>query len=293
MMKHLIENNLLDQNQHGFSPNRSCATNILETLDIITDAMESRFDVVLVLLDFAKAFDKVSHSLLLLKLKVYGFDEALCKWIEAFLLKRKQRVVLCEHHSEWLDVLSGVPQGSVLGPLLFLIFINDMPSLVQHFCKLFADDTKLIAVIRDQSDYTTLQCDIDKLVNWSRVWRMSFNEDKCKAMFIDKRRHNVMNTAFVEEAPGTHVSLFMCDEYGRKHILEEVSTERDLGIIINHKLKWNFEIAQAKSKAYAALGLLKRTFKFWTPESLLILYCTYALFQDSSRNSQSEFEKSK
>ena len=67
-----------------------------------------------------------------------------------------------------------------------------MPSLVQHFCKLFADDTKLIAVIRDQSDYTTFQCDIDKLVNWSKVWRMSFNEDKCMAMFIDKRRHNLM-----------------------------------------------------------------------------------------------------
>ena len=149
MMKHLIDNNLLDPNQHGFTPGRSCATNLLETLDIITDAMESRFDIVLVLLDFAKAFDKVSHSLLLLKLKAYGFDEVLCKWIEAFLLKRKQRVVLGEHKSEWLDVLSGVPQGSVLGPLLFLIFINDMSSLVEHFCKLFADDTKLIAVIRD------------------------------------------------------------------------------------------------------------------------------------------------
>ena len=134
MIEHLMDNNLLNSNQHGFSPGKSCATNLLETLDIITDAMNSRH------LDFAKAFDKVSHSLLLIKLKAYGFDEKTCNWIEAFLSNRKQRVVLGEH-SDWLDVLSGVPQGSVLGPLLFLIFINDMPCPVQHFCKLFADDT--------------------------------------------------------------------------------------------------------------------------------------------------------
>ena len=275
MIKHLVDNNLLNPNQHGFSPGKSCATNLLETLDIITDAMESRFDVVLVLLDFAKAFDKVSHSLLLVKLKAYGFDQKICLWIEAFLSHRKQRVVLGEHLSEWLDVLSGVPQGSVLGPLLFLIFINDMPSLVGHFCKLFADDTKLIAVIKDNLDYATLQSDIDKLVDWSKLWRMSFNEDKCKAMFIDKRRHNLLNMAFLEDAPGTHIKLTMCDEQGKEHVLEEVSTERDLGILINNKLKWHNQVAYAKNKAYATIGLLKRTFKFWTPESLRILYCTY------------------
>ena len=237
MIKHLLDNNLLNPNQHWFSPGKSCATNLLETLDIITDAMESRFDVVLALL--AKAFDKVSHSLLLVKLKAYGFDKNTCMWIEAFLSNRKKRIVLGEHHLEWLDVLSGVPQGSVLGPLLFLIFINDMPSLVQHFCKLFTDDTKLITVIKDNLDYATLQCDIDKLVDWSKLWRMSFNEDKCKAMFIDKRWHNLMNMAFLEEAPVTHIKLTMCDEQGKEHVLEEVSTERDLGILINNKLKWH------------------------------------------------------
>ena len=101
-----------------------------------------------------------------------------------------------------------------------------MPSLFHHFCKLFADDTKLIAVIKDNLDYATLQCDIDKLVDWSKLWRMSFNEDKCKAMFIDKRRHNLMNMAFLEKAPGIHIKLTMCDEQGKEYVLEEVSTER-------------------------------------------------------------------
>ncbi len=84
--------------------------------------------------------------------------------------------------SEWLDVLSGVPQGSVLGPLLFLIYINDMPELVHHYCKLFADDTKLLAVIKNAADLEFLQDDLDKLVLWSKKWQMLFNEEKFKVM---------------------------------------------------------------------------------------------------------------
>ena len=87
--------------------------------------------------------------------------------------------------SEWCEVISGVPQGSVLGPLLFLIFINDMPELVKSFCKLFADDTKLISKIKNAHDLSTIQHDINKLVDWSHVWSMSFNEDKCKALFLN------------------------------------------------------------------------------------------------------------
>jgi hypothetical protein len=275
MLQHLLTNNLLDPNQHGFTPGKSCVTNLLETLDLITDAMESHLEVVLVLLDFAKAFDKVSHQFLLHKLRAYGYDSYTCNWVKAFLSNRKQRVVLGETSSEWLDVLSGVPQGSCIGPLLFLIFINDMPSLVQHVCKLFADDTKLIAVIKSASDRTLLQSDLDRLVEWANTWSMKFNEDKCKSMFFDKRRLNLLNTAFVEDLPGSHVPLTMTDKHGIIHVLNETSVERDLGVLIHNRLLWHDQVAKAKSKAYAAIGLLKRSFKHWSIDSFRILYCTY------------------
>jgi hypothetical protein len=275
MLDHLINNNLLDINQHGFSPGKSCVTNLLEALDVITDTMEKHFEIVIILLDFAKAFDKVSHRLLIQKLQAYGFDYATCRWIKAFLSDRKQRVILGESVSEWRDVLSGVPQGSCIGPLLFLIYINDMPGLVHHICKLFADDTKLLAVIKSPADLILLQNDLNGLVEWANTWHMCFNEDKCKAMFIDKRRHNLLNTAFNEELPGTHFEFTMNDKQGNVHVLDETSTERDLGVMIHNRLLWHSQVAKAKSKAYGALGILKRTFKHWTIKSFRILYCTY------------------
>ena len=188
---------MLCDNQHGFLYAKSCVTNLIETFDIITDALSEGWDVVTVFLDFSKAFDKVSHQLLLIKLKAYGFGDVVIDWVRAFLINRKQRVVIGSSASDWQEVVSGVPQGSVLGPLLFLIFINDMPGLVHHFCKLFADDTKLIAIIKNSSDKILLQKDIDALVNWSNIWKISFNEEKGKAMFIGGKKFDTLNSAFI------------------------------------------------------------------------------------------------
>jgi hypothetical protein len=172
MFKYLLQNNLLSPSQHGFVYRKSTATNLLETIDLISDAMESHLELILILLDFAKAFDKVCHRRLLIKLKAMGFDERTCNWVKAFLSNRKQRVVQGKHASRWCDVLSGVPQGSVLGPLLFLIFINDMPGLTHHICKLFADDSKLLATIRNPNDLDLVQDEINALVAWSQTWNM-------------------------------------------------------------------------------------------------------------------------
>ena len=138
--------------RHGFVPNKSCVTNLLETLDVITDALKNGHSVDLVLLDFAKAFDKVSHAKLIQKLKAYGIDGLLVKWIEPFLIGRKQRVLIGDHSSEWEDVTSSVPQGSVLGPLLFTIFINDLSDKIKNEWRLYADDSKLIGVIENEED---------------------------------------------------------------------------------------------------------------------------------------------
>ena len=121
----------------------------------------------LVLLDFAKAFDKVSHEKLLLKLEAYGIDSILIRWVKGFLSNRRQRVVIGDNSSEWVEVTSSVPQGSVLGPLLFTIFIKDLPENIKNQCKLYADDCKLIGVIENEGYLEQIQGDIDKLQLWA------------------------------------------------------------------------------------------------------------------------------
>lgn len=150
-----------------------------------------------------------------------------------------------------------------------------MPSLVKHVCKLFADDTKLIAIIRSPSDLALLQSDLDRLVVWANTWSMKFNEKKCRVMFFDKRRQNLHNTAFLDDLPGTHIPITMIDKHGTVHILDETSVERDLGVLVDNRLLWHDQVSKAKAKAYAAIGLLKRSFKHWSVDSFCILYCTY------------------
>ena len=131
--------------------------------------MDFHLEVVLTLLDFAKAFDKVSHAKLIQKLKAYGIDDILVRWIESFLTGRKQRVLIGDNSSEWEDVTSSVPQGSVLGPLLFTIFINDLPDKIKNECRLYADDSKLIGVIEKEEDAIEIRKDIDSIQNWQKL----------------------------------------------------------------------------------------------------------------------------
>ena len=178
-------------------------TNLLETIDLVTESLNRGFLAMIIFLDFAKAFDKLSHRALHYKLQLLGFDDHLLKWLTDFLKDRRQRVVLGSAMSSWLDVISGVPQGSVLGPLLFIVFINDLPRSVKNcMCKLFADDTKLLSLIRNITDIARVQTDIDALVKWASDWLMSFNVDKCKYMIVGSssrvKRHGLtaptMNT---------------------------------------------------------------------------------------------------
>ena len=187
VMKYMQLKRLIVPSQHGFVPNKACVTNLLETLDVITDALKNGHSVDLVLLDLAKAFDKVSHAKLIQKLKAYGIDGISVKWIESFLTGRKQRVLKGDNISEWEDVTSSVPQGSVLGPLLFTIFINDLPDKIKNECRLYADDSKLTGVIENEEDAFEIQKDIDSMQNWAKTWQISFNYDKCKVMHFGKK----------------------------------------------------------------------------------------------------------
>ena len=125
--------------------------------------------------DFAKAFDSVPHARLIVKLEAYGIKGKLLEWITAFLNKRQQRVVVNSSHSDWSEVSSGVPQGSALGPVLFLVYINDIEDEIRKLLRLFADDTKLFGCTNSKDDINDLQCDNDELEEWSDKWLLSYN----------------------------------------------------------------------------------------------------------------------
>ena len=139
----------------------------------------------IIILDFAKAFDKVPHRRLLKKIENYGINGRLLLWIKAFLGSRRQRVILGETTSNWTQVLSGVPQGSVLGPVLFILYINDLPETMTNKNSIYADDTKILGKIRSdhvQEDSSSLQNDIDTTVKWTDKMLMRLNPEKCKVI---------------------------------------------------------------------------------------------------------------
>ena len=177
MVDFLVKHKLLNSSQHGFLKARSCLTNMLCFLEEITKWIDVGSPVDIIYLDFQKAFDKVPHQRLLLKLKAHGIGDSITDWIEQWLTDRRQRVVVDGEVSNWKSVLSGVPQGSVLGPILFLIYINDLDDSITSNVLKFADDTKLFRKVNTDGDKQHLQNDLDRLVKWSgfrAVWYCSF-----------------------------------------------------------------------------------------------------------------------
>ena len=174
----------LFKSQHGFTKGRSCLTNLLTFLEDVTHSVDQGIHVDVIYLDFAKAFDNVAHCRLIRKLEVHGIAGDVSKWIEMWLRGRKQRVMLNGELSDYKEVTSGVPQGSVLGPVLFTIFINDLDEGIKSKIVKFADDTKMYLEIREDFQVAQLQRDIDQLVKWSVDWQMLFNAGKCTVLHL-------------------------------------------------------------------------------------------------------------
>jgi hypothetical protein len=235
--------NKLNISQHGFVTGRSTSTQLLNWTDFTSRILDSQGQVDVIYLDFEKAFDKVSHDLLLTKLRLFGFGGSLIDWFEAYLTKRKQRVVIDGKNSKWLPVLSGVPQGSILGPLLFLLFINDIPSYLKYSkIMMYADDAKIYLPVNDIQDCDKLQKDLNYIIQWSEMWKMKLNVAKCKIISVV---HKINNLAYDYNING--ITLERC-----KHI-------KDLGIIINDKLSWSMHVQSLVCKANRVMGLIKRT----------------------------------
>ena len=184
VMAHFDRNNILKDNQYGFRTKRSCETQLIVTIQEIASRLSKGNQVDVILLNFEKTLDKVSRSRLLYKMDCYGVRCTAVSWIKAFLSNRKQEVVLEGSHSDRADVLSGVPQETVLDPLLFLAYINDLPdSLKSSDDRLFADDS-LYLTVNGARENRQLQEDLSALEEWERVWQMSFNPSKCSVIYV-------------------------------------------------------------------------------------------------------------
>ena len=181
------KNKLFTDLQYGFRNKRSTVLQLLKVLDQWTEMMDEGNCLDVLYLDFSKAFDTVPHCRLMTKLQAYGIGGKMLDWVKDFLTHRRQRVSINGSLSQWLAVLSGIPQGSVLGPVLFILYINDLPDLVKNFTMLFADDTKIYSVVNNERDRNSLQDDINKLIAWSDKWQLRFNAFKCKVMHYGRQ----------------------------------------------------------------------------------------------------------
>ena len=201
IMNHFDLYKTLSDTQHGFRKFRSCETQSLQTINNLAKALNNREQVISILLDFSKAFDKVCHPKLLLKLKHYGITGNILGWITDFLSDRTQRVMV--RGTFFKPIKSGAPsQGTVIGPLLFLVYTNDVPQCVKSKIALFADDAYLYKVIKSEEDTLSLHNDIDQIVNWEKLWSMEFHPDKCFLLRItNKRKYTPGNYQIHDHTP--------------------------------------------------------------------------------------------
>ena len=243
LMKHLEKHHILTDVQHAFRKARSTESQLILTTHDLAKNLDNRTKTDLAILDFSKAFDVVPHERLLAKLDHYGIRGTTKRWIRTFLTQRHQRVTINGSSSTWQKVLSGVPQGTVLGPHLFLLFINNIGEMVKSKIRLFADDCLVYNSITSPSDEKQLQSDLNNLSHWACTWGMKFNTAKCNIMRISNQRN-----------PGIPNYTMM----GTK--LEVATDSQYLGIYIQNNLKWNKQTQHAANKASKTLGFIKRNF---------------------------------
>ena len=243
IMNHADANNIMYPLQHGFRRGLSCETQLIEFIDDVTINMDKGKQTDCLIMDFSKAFDKVSHSLLIHKLDHYGIRGKTNAWIRSFLSNRKQSVVVEGEMSSEVPVDSGVPQGSVLGPSLFLYYINDMPEGLSSSStvRLFADDTVVYMAITSDIDAEKLQDDLNKLAEWEIRWLMKFHPEKCNVLSITKNR-NVIKRDYILHG----------------HKLEHIKSAKYLGVELTSDMKWTSHVNNICAKANKTIGFLKR-----------------------------------
>ena len=257
--KHVENGALMSKTQHGFRSGKSVLTNLIEFLNQTTKWCDEGYCFDVIYLDFSKAFDVVCHKRLMVKLRAIGIGGKVIRWLEDWIANRKQRVKIEGEFSDWVSVLSSVLQGSVLGGILFNIFVDDIDEAIKDLltliCK-FADDTKLAKIIKSIQDAIQMQKNLDDLSRWAEKWKMGFNAKKCKVIHYGKN-----NIRYDYKLDGC--------------VIESVSEEKDLGVWMQADLKPTKQCKMAAQTANWALGQLMKTFHYRKASCLVPLYTTF------------------
>ena len=285
---HLNSHNIITTKQHGFRGGLSCETQLIGALDDWTRVMDGGGGQVdAIVLDFSKAFDVVPHNRLRSKLDSYGITGPTGRWIEGFLQSRTHQVVVNGAMSRKCGVTSGVPQGTVLGPLLFLIFINDIEDGLECPIRLFADDSILYRQIITEEDSRILQRDLLKLQEWSDKWMMRFNVEKCKTLRLTRRTKRRVDFQYLMSTPKSVESvnyvplstlesarhiLTTSPPNGRFQALEVIDSDKYLGIILDSKLTFNQHVESICAKATNILNLCRRNLSMCPQTTRAVAY---------------------
>ena len=254
----LISPQLVTQ-QHGFRNRKSTTTNLVHYVNQISELMDSGAQVDSIYTDFSSAFDRVDHKILLAKLERFGIFGNLLDWFESYLTKRQQKVVIKGYESPIYFSTSGVPQGSHLGPILFLMFVNDIVLAVKHSnCSIFADDLKIYKKINSSLDARLLQGDLDAVHNWCTLNRMSLNVSKCYHITFTKKRRPLPTSYSINGVT-----------------LQKVETIRDLGVHLDSRLTFIHHIDNITARAARMSGFIKRICRdFQSISTLKVLFYT-------------------
>ena len=261
IVAHMIKNQLFSKKQFGFISGRSTTLQLIKVMDKWTEILDNGGKLDAVYMDFMKAFDKVPHKRLIKNMRRYGINQIIINWVENFLKNRQQKVIVNGAESTNQNVTSGIPQGSVLGPILFVIYINDMPECVDSETYLFADDTKIFREINVQPDVEMLQKDLDELQKWSDTWLLKFHPNKCKVMTVaTKSEENKMG------------KYHLYDNNGREVKLDQSEGEKDIGVLVDENLTFGKHIQAQVNKANSIMGLIRRTYTYLDEQSFKYLF---------------------
>lgn len=266
LLSYLLDRRLITKQQHGFIKRKSVSTNLLECLEDWTLNLQAKCVTDVIFFDFRKAFDSVCHSKLLAKLRSYGIHDNLFVWIEAFLHGRSQSVRIGEAISAVAPVISGVPQGSVLGSTLFLLYINDIADIFNDLSvslSLFADDLKLYTYYKLDASHNDLQMAIDRLIEWASLWQLQLASSKCSAFRVSNPQGRVADDVASKTYDLDGVVLPFTDYV------------RDLGIYHDSRLKYDQHISFIVHNAYKRAVLILRCFHTRSADVLKLAFCVY------------------
>ena len=260
LMKYLLDHSLITRHQHGFISRRSTCTQLLECIQDWQFELTNKITTDVLYIDFARAFDSVVHSKLLVKLESYGIGYELLNWFRNFLTGRSQMVAIDGHLSTSVNVMSGVPQGSVIGPILFILFVNDIVDILPDSvtCKLFADDIKLYSSVDVSLPINSLHVSLDLIVEWANIWQLPINSSKCSVLHLGSK--------FVQSN---------ADYFIKNQTIVSLSEVRDLGILLDDGLRFNRHISQIITKAYQRIAVIFRGFYTRNVTFLIRAYKTY------------------